>query len=258
MFEEVDYEGQPLISTRWVITEKVKNDEVITKARLVARGFEEDTLALRKDSPTCSREAVRITLAMASSMQWPCRTVDAKSAYLQGNNITRPVYLQPPPEYNDGYVWKLKKTVYGLCDAARAWYMRVKEELLKLDLKMCSLDNSLFCWYIDEQLEGIMCVYVDDFFWAGSKEFEKTIIERLYKTFSMGNTASSSFKYIGVNVESRKNVIAVNQLHYAATLSKEPVSVKRRMNKIAVLSEHERADHTVCQLFFLWSITKED
>ena len=127
---------------------------------MVARGFEEGALSLKKDSLTCSREAVRITIAVASSMQWPCKTLDAKSAYLQGNNITRPVYLQPPPEYNNGYVWKLKKTVYGLCDAARAWYMRVMEELLKLDLKMCLLDNSLFCWYRDEELEGIMCVYV--------------------------------------------------------------------------------------------------
>ena len=67
--EEVDCEGQPLISTRWVITEKVKNDEVITKARLVARGFEEDTVALRKDFRMCSREAVKITIAVASSIQ---------------------------------------------------------------------------------------------------------------------------------------------------------------------------------------------
>ena len=54
-----------------------------------------------------------------------------------------------------------------------------------------------------------MCVYVDNFFGAGSKKFEKTILERLYKPFLKGNTASSSFKYIDINVESRKNVIAV-------------------------------------------------
>ena len=38
----------------------------------------------------------------------------------------------PPPEYFRGFLWKLKKTVYGLGDAACAWYLRVKTELLTL------------------------------------------------------------------------------------------------------------------------------
>ena len=33
--------GQKQISTRWIISKKIKNEQVITKARLVARGFEE-------------------------------------------------------------------------------------------------------------------------------------------------------------------------------------------------------------------------
>ena len=104
-----------------------------------------------------------------------------------------------------------------------------------------------------------MCIR-NDFFGAGSKEFQKTIIERLYKTFSMGNTASSSFKYIGANVESRKNGAAVNQLHFAATLSKVPVSVKWLMNKTAVLSEHERAEyrHLVGQINWIAANTRTD
>ena len=36
----------------------MKDGKSIIKARLVARGFEEDTVDLRTDSPTCSKEAV--------------------------------------------------------------------------------------------------------------------------------------------------------------------------------------------------------
>ena len=46
--------------------------------------------------------------------------MDVKAAYLQGNAIDRDVYLEPPPEYFRGKLWKLKKTVYDLCDAAKA------------------------------------------------------------------------------------------------------------------------------------------
>ena len=126
VFVEVDNKGQKAISVRWVVTEKIKNGGLITKARLVARGFEENTAALRKDSPTCSKEAVRLLFSIASSKSWKCHTVDVKSAYLQGDEIEREVYLVPPPEFNNGCLWKLNKTVYGLCDAARAWYTRVK------------------------------------------------------------------------------------------------------------------------------------
>ena len=39
--EPVKFIGQNTISTRWVVTEKYINGEKRTKARLVARGFEE-------------------------------------------------------------------------------------------------------------------------------------------------------------------------------------------------------------------------
>ena len=126
VFEIVENKCQKYISMRWVITEKMKEGKVVTKARLVARGFEENTTNLQKDSPTCSREAIRILITIASAMKWNCHTIDIKSAYLQGNNIQRQIFLKPPKEYDEGKLWKLKKTVYGLCDAARAWYLRVK------------------------------------------------------------------------------------------------------------------------------------
>ena len=80
VYEEVNDVGQPALSVHWVVTEKVKEGETILKARLVARGFEEDTLDLQKDAPTCSKEAVRIALALASVNGWKCHTMDIKAA----------------------------------------------------------------------------------------------------------------------------------------------------------------------------------
>ncbi|CAL4058623.1 unnamed protein product, partial [Meganyctiphanes norvegica] len=91
VFEVVPNEGQRAISVRWIVTEKTKDNGLVIKARLVARGFEEDTTSLRKDSPTCSKESVRLLVAFASSKQWACNTVDVKSAYLQGDKIEREI-----------------------------------------------------------------------------------------------------------------------------------------------------------------------
>ena len=109
VFEVVENTGQKYITVRWVITEKMVNGVLVIKARLVVRGFEENTENMKKDAPTCSREAIRLLVTIASAMKWDCQSIDVKSAYLQGDTIQRNIYLKPPKEYDDGRLWKLKK-----------------------------------------------------------------------------------------------------------------------------------------------------
>ena len=96
VFEEVPFENQTTVSTRWVISEKFKDGVKRTKARLVARGFEEDTRKLRIDSPTCSRECLRMVFMTAALMNWKLQSIDITAAFLQGSPLERDVYLRPP------------------------------------------------------------------------------------------------------------------------------------------------------------------
>ena len=243
VFEEVECKSQELLSVRWVITEKIKNGVEVVKARLVVRGFEEDTLSLRKDSPTCCKESVRLALSIASSKRWVCHTIDVKAAYLQGNKIEREIFVMPPPEFFNGKVWRLKKTVYGLSDAARAWYLRVKEELLKLNVIVSTIDPALFYWKNGEEYEGVICVYVDDFLWAGTKDFEQKVIGGLGQLFTIGGAESKSFKYIGLNIETHDEGIFVDQNQYASSLRQITVSRERAMQKHSELSEKEKTSY---------------
>ena len=54
VYTEVENQGQNSISLRWVMKTKVTDDKTHMKARLCARGFEEEQ-EFRTDSPTCSR-----------------------------------------------------------------------------------------------------------------------------------------------------------------------------------------------------------
>ena len=67
------------------------------KARLVCRGFEE-TLEVQSDSPTGSKETLPILLYIAASKGWTIKSDDIKNAYLQGEDINRLVYMEPPAE----------------------------------------------------------------------------------------------------------------------------------------------------------------
>ena len=260
VFEEVPDNNQKAISVRWVITEKVVDGKRIIKARLVARGFEEDISSLWKESPTCSRESIRILILIASSKNWDCHTVDVKAAYLQGSAIERTIFLRPPPEFNNGFLWKLKKTVYGLCDAARAWYLRVKDELGSLSVKMCDLDNSLFLWYNKGKLEGIICIYVDDFLWSGTPCFENEVINKLKGKFLIGSSASIAFTYVGLSIKSYDDGITIDQSQYIASLNPIPISQSRLSQRKSLLTDSEKVAYRalVGQLNWVATHTRPD
>ena len=64
-----------------MFTEKFVNERKVVKARLVARGFEEDSSNLCTDSPTCSRLSMRLVFL---SNKWEIKSLDIKAAFLQG------------------------------------------------------------------------------------------------------------------------------------------------------------------------------
>ncbi|XP_039900576.1 uncharacterized protein LOC120741662 [Simochromis diagramma] len=132
VFDEVKDLGQKCVSTRWVCTLKETTNGVVPKARLVARGFEEvNTKELQKDSPTCASESLRLVLAVICQNKWRVNSMDIKSAFLQGMELSRDIYLRPPPEAGkDNVLWKLKKCVYGLADASLYWYNKVKDIMI--------------------------------------------------------------------------------------------------------------------------------
>lgn len=128
MFEEVRDEGQKCISTRWVYTFKDSPTGPLSKAQLEAQSFEElEVSELQKDSPTCATESLRLLVTVISQRQWTPNSIDLKSAFLQGMQLSCDIYIRPPPKADSrGTLWKLNKCVYGLADASLYWYNRVR------------------------------------------------------------------------------------------------------------------------------------
>ena len=261
VFEEVEWEGQTLISVRWIVTEKVKKEGKVVKARLVARGFEEEIgESISTESPTCSKEVLRLVLALMVRLRWTCNTIDIKSAYLQGHNIKREVYLKPPPEFFEGKVWKLKKTVYGLCDAARAWYDTVKKEMLRLGMSISKFDPAMFMFRKDGRLEGIVCIHVDDYCWGGTGYFEGLVIAKLKKHFLVGIVDSGHFKYVGLNVKQKDKGISLDQESYIKGLNQIEISQKKCQKKDMGLNDEEVHQYrsVVGQLNWIGTQTRPD
>ena len=129
-----------------MLTEKSINGEQEVKARLVARGYEEQQLT-QIDSPTCTKEVFRLVVTILASKGWKIHSLDIKSAFLQGKKIERDVYITSPKGIKlEGFVWKLNTCVYGLNDASKTWYFSMRDGLVKLGVKPSLYNSALFYW----------------------------------------------------------------------------------------------------------------
>ena len=172
-FEEVEDSGQTRISSRWVVTKKEKHDGQKTnvKARLVARGFQESNKP-QADSPTALRESLKMFLAVAANEGFELSAVDIRAAFLQSKTLDRDVFVEPPKDLKKpNIVWRLKKPLYGLDDASRKFWLRVKDVFKEEGLKTIKGDEAFYFKHDGVRLVGMVLTHVDDFTLAGSKSF---------------------------------------------------------------------------------------
>ena len=78
------------------------------------------------------------------------------SAFL--NDYINEVYVEQPPSFEDDkkpdHVYKLKKALYVLKQAPRAWYERLRDFLLSKGFMMGKVDTTLFI----KKIGRLVCV----------------------------------------------------------------------------------------------------
>lgn len=259
VFEVVPFKNQTTISSRWIITEKVVGEEKRVKARLVARGFEEDSSLLVKDSPTCSRESLRLLFLTASMMSWELQSIDVTAAFLQGDPIEREIYLRPPKDVcPDESVWRLNRCIYGLNDAPRSWYEKVRQVLTDLGACVSVYDNALFLWHDDKgKLIGLLAAHVDDFAFCGDKKFQE-IIKALKATFKIKEHHYGSFKYLGLNVIQNQEGVVVDQELYIPLISKINIPKNVKRSDELTVNERKELKRLSGQMMWVASQTRPD
>jgi len=179
-------------------------------------------------------------MVIAVSKTWKIKSLDISSGFLQGDILDREVFLKPPADVCEpSHIWKLKRCIYGLNDAPRSWYKKVKNEMVCLGGKMSQYDPALFMWYKDNSLCGILVVHVDDFFFCGIEEFHNQVISKIKKKFLISTEASCAFKYLGLAVSQIENEIEVNQNDYINTL--KLVEIQRDNLNDRILDEDEKS-----------------
>jgi hypothetical protein len=162
------------IGMKWLWKNKEgENDEVVrNKSRLVAQGYSQKQGIDYEEifSHVARLEAIRILLAFSMAKGFKLYQMDVKSAFLNGF-LEEEVYVKQPPSFESvefpHKVYRLRKVLYGLKRAPRAWYGRLSGFLFKKGFEMGKVDKTLFLrTQGDNNL--IVQVYVDDIVFGGS------------------------------------------------------------------------------------------
>jgi hypothetical protein len=220
VYDEVERpKGQKVVDCKWVFRLKRNPEGEILryKARLVAKGFTQiegidynETFA-----PVAKFNSIRTILALVAELNLELHQMDVKTAFLNGN-LEEEIYMNLPPGFRmPGVVWKLKRGLYGLKQASREWYKRLRTEFEKLNFCRLQTDHGIFM-----KLEGgariIVAVYVDDLLiLSASLEAMKALKENLKQRFEMTDLGEATW-ILGMEItRDRKNhTMSVSQRRY--------------------------------------------
>ena len=77
-------------------------------------------------------------MALSANFHFTLASVDIPAAFLQSKVLDRDVFVEPPLDIKkQGIIWKLNKSLYGLDDASRKFWLRVRYVFLNIH----NLDN---------------------------------------------------------------------------------------------------------------------
>ena len=223
--EELPAEKKP-INCKWVYRVKYKSDGSIEryKARLIVRGDHQvkgfdfhETFA-----PVAKMTSVRVFLLVIVAKGWDLHQMGVNNAFLHGD-MKKEVYMKIPSGfYSSGptCVHWLHKSLYGLRQAPRQWFVKLSSELEDYGFVRSYADYSLFTYKKGDVFMGLL-VYVDNIILAGNDTSTYQLFkEYLNECFHIQDLGQ--FKYfLGIEVAYGSKGLFLCQCKYALEIGEE-------------------------------------
>ena len=130
---------------------------------------------------------LRTLLSLVAALDLELRQLDVKTAFLNGE-LEEDIYMKQPPGYETGgsdMVCHLQRALYGLRQAPRAWYSKLKKVLEDIGFQASEADPGLFILHIQSDFT-YMLVYVDDLLVAAKTSAAvETVVSTIQSVFDI-------------------------------------------------------------------------
>nr|KYP40054.1 Retrovirus-related Pol polyprotein from transposon TNT 1-94 [Cajanus cajan] len=223
-------EGCKRVGCKWVF--KTKRDShgnlECYKARLVAKGFTQKNGIDYKEtfSPVSKKDSLRIIMALVAHYDLELHQMDVKTVFLNGD-LEEDVYMDQPMGFiNKGkehMVCKLKKSIYGLKQASRQWYLKFNDTIMSFGFKENIVDRCIYLKVSGSKFIFLV-LYVDDILLATndlglltetkkflSRNFEMKIFFSRNDKYSKG-AKHMELKYFAVKEEVQKYRVSIEHI----------------------------------------------
>jgi hypothetical protein len=214
VFELVDPpKNRRIIKNRWVFDLKSDGRK---KARLVAKGFSQ-VEGIDYDeifSPVVRFETVRMMVALAALKGWHISGLDVKTAFLYGE-LDEELYMEQPEGFKlngqEGKVMRLKRAIYGLKQAALAWWKALDKSMAKIGFKRLASDSGLF---YNKEKSIVAIVYVDDVLFLGPNKSLLLSTKELFKSMWECRDLGDATEFLRMRIQRKAGKIYLDQADY--------------------------------------------
>lgn len=190
------------------------------KARLVAKEFtQREGIDYNETfSPVSCKDSFRIIMALVAHFDLELHQMDVKTAFLNGD-LEENVYTKQPKgfimEGKEEMGCRLKKSIYGLKQASRQWYLKFNETIKSFGFKENIEDNCVYAKFKSGKYIFLI-LYVDDILLASS---DVSLLQKTKKflssNFDMKDLGEASF-VLGIEIHRDRNngVLGLSQKAY--------------------------------------------
>jgi hypothetical protein len=188
---------------------KIKRNGVF-RARLVAQGFTQIPGVDFTESyaPVVNDVTFRLVLVIVMVCKLNRKIIDVETAFLHGI-LQEEIYMKIPDGYTDempgitdDHCLLLKKSIYGIVQAARLFFLQLTKDLKEMGFCDSKVDPCLL-YRKDERGICIVLIYVDDNYVCGSQEAIQSVADGL-KAAGYGLKIEDANDYLGCEIKFNK------------------------------------------------------
>jgi len=168
-------------------------------------------------------DTIRLLFVVAAHKNWKVYQLDVKSTFLNGI-LQEEIYVEYPASFviqgKEDKVYLLKKVLYRLKQAPRAWYGRIDDYLISSGFQKSLSEAILYVKKINDDVL-VISLYVDDLIVTGSniqqvEEFK----QKMMQFFEMTDLGLISF-FLGMEIKQSKEEKFICQKKYVKEILKK-------------------------------------